>query len=149
MTARPGGPPRAERRFPPGLSWLLATALLLAGCGGDDERAARTPTPPAAPASGVAVTVSTREAPGPGSYTARCADAACVRRWRAWASKAGGDARACTELYGGPERADVRGTIAGEALDVTVTRSDGCGIADYERLFELLGREPPVAERSP
>ncbi len=128
---------------------MLAATVLLAGCGGDDERAAGTPTPTAVPASGVAITASTREAPGPGSYTARCADAACVRRWRAWASKAADDARACTELYGGPESARVRGTIAGEPLDVTVTRSDGCGIADYQRLFGLLGREPPVAKRSP
>ncbi len=149
MTARPARPPRAGKRSPPGLAWLSAAALLLAGCGGDDERAAGTPTPTAVPASGVAITASTREAPGPGSYTARCADAACVRRWRAWASKAADDARACTEIYGGPERARVRGTIAGEPLDVTVTRSDGCGIADYERLFGLLGRDPPVAKRSP
>ncbi len=132
-----------------GLPWVLGAALLLAGCGADDdERAARTPAPPAAPASGVAVTASTSEAPGPGSYTARCADRACVRRWRAWASKAADDGRACTELYGGPERARVRGSIGGEPVDVTVTRSDGCGIADYETLFELIGREPPVAERS-
>ncbi len=132
------------------LLWVLGAALLLAGCGGEDEeRAARTPAPPEAPAPGVTVTASMRAAPGPGSYTARCADRACVRRWRAWASKAADDARACTEIYGGPEEARVKGTIGGEPVDVTVTRSDGCGIADYEALFALIGREPPVAERSP
>ena len=47
--------------------------------------------------------------------------------------------RACTELYGGPETAHVTGTLGGEAVDVTITRNDGCGVADYEALFEALG----------
>ena len=54
-------------------------------------------------------------------------------------------ARACTQVYGGPEEAHVTGTLEGKPVDVTVTRSDGCGIADYERLFEALGRKPPLA----
>ena len=28
---------------------------------------------------------------------------------------------------------------------MTVTRADGCGIADYEALFAALGRKPPLA----
>ena len=53
--------------------------------------------------------------------------------------------RACTEQYGGPETAHLTGTLAGEPVDVTVTRSDGCGIADYEALFRALGVEPLLA----
>ena len=53
--------------------------------------------------------------------------------------------RACTEVYGGPEEAHVTGTLEGEPVDVTIDRSNGCGIADYEALFEALGRKPPVA----
>jgi len=39
----------------------------------------------------------------------------------------------------------VTGTLQGRPVDVTVARSDGCGIADYEALFAALGREPPLA----
>jgi len=44
-----------------------------------------------------------------------------------------------------PRRAHVTGTLQGRPVDVTVARSDGCGIADYEALFAALGREPPLA----
>ena len=40
--------------------------------------------------------------------------------------------RACTELYGGPETAHLTGTLEGEPVDVTITRNNGCGIADYD-----------------
>jgi hypothetical protein len=53
--------------------------------------------------------------------------------------------RACTEIYGGPEEAHVTGTLEGDPVDVTITRSNGCGIADYEALFKALGREQPLA----
>ena len=53
--------------------------------------------------------------------------------------------RACTEIYGGPEEAHVKGTLEGDSVDVTITRSNGCGIADYEALFAALGRKPPLA----
>jgi hypothetical protein len=54
-------------------------------------------------------------------------------------------AQACTQLYGGPEEAHVTGTLRGEPVDRTIDRADGCGIADYEALFEALGRKPPTA----
>ena len=47
--------------------------------------------------------------------------------------------------YGGPERAHMTGVLEGRSVDVTLTRSDGCGIADYEALFAALGRKPPLA----
>jgi hypothetical protein len=53
--------------------------------------------------------------------------------------------QACTLVYGGPEEAHVTGTLDGEAVDVTIDRADGCGIADYKALFEALGRKPPLA----
>jgi hypothetical protein len=54
-------------------------------------------------------------------------------------------AQACTLVYGGPEKAHVTGTLDGEAVDVTIDRADGCGIADYKALFEALGRKPPLS----
>ena len=53
--------------------------------------------------------------------------------------------RACTELYGGPETAHLTGTLDGEPVDVTITRNNGCGITDYDALFEALGAQPPLA----
>lgn len=49
--------------------------------------------------------------------------------------------RLCTEIYGGPQRAAFEGRIAGRSVDVTIERSDGCGIADWSALSWLLG--PP------
>ena len=47
----------------------------------------------------------------------------------------------CTQLYGGPQRAQVTGRVMGRPVDVTVTRADGCGVADWSLLQPLLG--PP------
>ncbi len=61
--------------------------------------------------------------------------------------------RACTQLYGGPQRARVTGTIRGRRIDVTVTRTDGCGVDDWSTLEPLLGNptrhDAPGARTSP
>lgn len=49
---------------------------------------------------------------------------------------------ACTEIYGGPDVAHVVGTIGGAAVDTVVDRANGCGIADWDLLADLLG--PPL-----
>lgn len=48
--------------------------------------------------------------------------------------------RSCTEVYGGPDRATVTGTWRGRAVDVQLTRVDGCRIAQWEQLGPLLDR---------
>ncbi len=48
----------------------------------------------------------------------------------------------CTEIYGGPDAARVTGRIEGSAVDATISRSDGCGIADWDLLLSLVG--PPL-----
>jgi hypothetical protein len=45
----------------------------------------------------------------------------------------------CTQQYGGPERAQITGTLDGQPVDLTVTRTDGCGIATWDALQPLLG----------
>jgi hypothetical protein len=52
---------------------------------------------------------------------------------------------ACTQQYGGPEKAHMTGTLEGEPVDVTITRTNGCEIADYDALFAALGRKPPLS----
>jgi hypothetical protein len=56
----------------------------------------------------------------------------------------GRDDRACAELYGGPQRAIVTGTLRGRRVSARFTRVDSCAIADYDKLLRALGR-PPTA----
>lgn len=44
----------------------------------------------------------------------------------------------CAQIYGGPQTATVRGTYRGEPVDVALSRTDGCRIAQWERLGALL-----------
>lgn len=44
----------------------------------------------------------------------------------------------CTEIYGGPERITVAGTVEGAPVRVEVTRVNGCQIARYDMLTEAL-----------
>lgn len=48
------------------------------------------------------------------------------------------DDRACTQVYGGPERILVRGTLDGGPVDLTVSRTDGCEIDRYDRITSAL-----------
>ena len=44
----------------------------------------------------------------------------------------------CTEIYGGPDRAHVRGRIGGDAVDRRFARRDGCEIDDWDTAQPLL-----------
>ena len=46
--------------------------------------------------------------------------------------------RACTEIYGGGEIADIKGTLTGIAVDMSVDRANGCGISDWDLLQPIL-----------
>lgn len=48
------------------------------------------------------------------------------------------DDRACTEIFGGPQRAEVSGTVEGEEVDATFTRANGCEIERWDALVGLL-----------
>jgi hypothetical protein len=120
-------------------------AATLAACGADDERPAAT-----APADTTQLRVEVSGAgPEPVVVDLRCGggepcDAARLRRLSALLAP-DDPAQACTQQYGGPERAHVTGTLEGRPVDATVTRTNGCGIADYEALFSALGRKPPLS----
>jgi len=119
---------------------LLATAALAAGCGDDEQ-------PASAPADSTRLTVEVTGADAE-TIELRCggAEPCDGKRLERLAAllRPPDEPRACTEIYGGPEKAHVTGTLDGEPVDVTIDRSDGCGIADYEKLFEALGREQPL-----
>lgn len=50
------------------------------------------------------------------------------------------DTRACTEVYGGPDRAVIRGNVRGTGVARRFGRADGCEIADWDRAQRLLPR---------
>lgn len=123
----------------------LLAAAALAACGSDDEQPAT-----AAPADTTRLTVEvTGAGPDPVSVELRCGGSRPCDRAQldklAAVAEPDDPARACTLVYGGPEEAHLTGMLDGERVDATVTRSNGCGIADYEALFAALGRKPPLA----
>lgn len=48
----------------------------------------------------------------------------------------------CTEQYGGADIAQIDGFIDGRSVDTSVDRTDGCGIADWDRLLSDVLPEP-------
>jgi hypothetical protein len=45
---------------------------------------------------------------------------------------------ACTQIYGGPETASIKGTLNGEPVDATFSRTNGCEIKRWETVAPLL-----------
>jgi hypothetical protein len=111
-------------------------ALALAACGDDEE--------PAAPADATQLDVEvTNAASQPIRMTLRCGGTCDTARLDEALTE--DPERACTQQYGGPEKAHVTGSVNGRPVDITLARSDGCGIAAYEALFASFGRKPPLA----
>ena len=51
---------------------------------------------------------------------------------------------ACTQIYGGPERARIVGTVSNRQVDAMLNRTNGCEIARWdhlERVLDLAGDE--------
>ena len=44
----------------------------------------------------------------------------------------------CTEIYGGPQRARIVGTVAGKRIWTTLTRTNGCEISRWARVSPWL-----------
>jgi hypothetical protein len=140
----------------------LAGALLLAGCGSSGNSAA-TPSD-----SGV---VRPRTAQTELTVTVRGAPAATATTWKLTCDPTGGDhpdAQAacaalaaakkqakdpfaptpadqmCTQIYGGPQVAAVKGTWQGKKVDATFSRKNGCEIQRWSDLGKVLGKVPPA-----
>ena len=48
--------------------------------------------------------------------------------------------RICTQIYGGPQRARITGTIGARTIDRRFKRTDGCAIGDWQHAVPLLPR---------
>ena len=46
---------------------------------------------------------------------------------------------ACTEIYGGPQRATIVGTFRGQPVNAAFNRTNGCEIARWEALKVVIG----------
>jgi hypothetical protein len=139
---------------------VLAVLLLvlLAGCatpagGGDAGAGGTTAATSAAPADDTLLVVLDRaDGTEPERYTLSCGGnpdgdhpdpagacaqlAALPRPFAALPSDI-----VCTEQYGGPQTARVTGRWHGEDVDLQLSRTDGCRIAQWDGLGPLL---PPV-----
>jgi hypothetical protein len=128
------------RRF--ALALLVATSL--AGCGSDEDT-------PAAGGGGtlakLVVTVDDDGARGAQQPRELKLDCAAPTDSQACGAAAGvseadlektaGDT-ACTQIFGGPEEATIKGEIRGNPVDATFKRSDGCEITRWDRVKALL-----------
>jgi Subtilisin inhibitor-like len=125
--------------------------LALAACGGADEPPADDPDE-RAPATVLDVTVWPAGRDGEErSATLTCdpvggthprAEAACAALAEApEALEDVPDDVLCTQQYGGPQYAEVRGTVAGEPVSTALGRQNGCEIARWDALRPLLDVE--------
>ncbi|MFD1214455.1 SSI family serine proteinase inhibitor [Arthrobacter sp. GCM10027362] len=51
--------------------------------------------------------------------------------------------RACTQQYGGPQKARVTGTLNGKPVDKEFSLTDGCRIAEWQAMQALFGNFGP------
>jgi hypothetical protein len=136
----PAEAPRA-RRSPLAAAALiltLAAPALIAGCGDDDDEGSGD--------GGTATELSvTLDPDGPGRQEAATEVIQCET---GDGSECGrlepadfapiDPQTACTEIYGGPDELHVEGTVAGDEVNTTMTRANGCEIERFDRLVPLL-----------
>jgi hypothetical protein len=77
-----------------------------------------------------------------GFLTHRSAAVLCARArvLRAFLAAGPDRGRVCSQVYGGPDRALVRGRIGASSIRRWFGRADGCQIADWSRAGPLLPR---------
>jgi hypothetical protein len=78
--------------------------------------------------------------PAAGSHPRPSAACAVLARERGALDPVPPDA-ICTQEFGGPDEAEVTGTIEGARLEATFTKRNGCEIDRWERLEPLLALE--------
>jgi hypothetical protein len=128
---------------------VCLVALVAAGCGGGDDA---TDDPAAAPAVDLTVTLRPEgpdgparqrqircEQVGPNAGTAVCRGLAGLTPAQLKPVPAN---VACTQIYGGPASASVRGTLLGKQVDAQFKLTNGCEIERWDRNRVLLDDAP-------
>jgi len=124
---------------------LLPLVLLAAGCGAEDEAGAPASSGPE-PLVQLVVRV---DADGKGAAPAkelrvRCDSAGESPACSAADALATGDFapvpadKACTQIFGGPQTATVKGSLRGEPVEGGFSRHNGCEVARWESVAALL-----------
>jgi hypothetical protein len=124
---------------------VLLAALVLAGCGSDEG--ASQASGPTDTLARLTVTVDNDGAKGSEQPKQLSLDCKAPTDSQACGAAAGvsaadlrptGKGTACTQIYGGPEEATIKGQIRGEDVDATFTRTDGCEISRWDKVKALL-----------
>ena len=113
-------------------------ALALAACGGSDvqDPGGSSASTPATTASATELTVTVWADPSTSAApTVTTVTAAPGATAKDFAPTPAG--QACTMIFGGADKATVKGTLDGAAVDATFTRSNGCEIARWDRMTAL------------
>jgi hypothetical protein len=142
------------------LGWLPALALLLAACSGAGDTGGDQLVPSSGPLGDLVVEQDAGDGSSPLRWTLVCVEqddagrdggdhpdaaAACAHlRGLDEPFAPLPDDRMCTQQYGGPQTAHVTGTWRGEPVDLRLSRTDGCLIAQWDGLGPLL--PGPVCE---
>jgi hypothetical protein len=127
----------------PALALIVTGAL--AACGSDDG--ASQASGPTGTLANLTVTVDNDGAKGAGKPAELKVDCKAPTDSQACGAAAGVSAAdlrptgkdiACTQIYGGPEEATIKGEIRGEDVDATFSRTDGCEISRWDKVKALL-----------
>jgi Subtilisin inhibitor-like len=125
------------------LAALTLAALAVAGCGGNDSSSRGD-----SPTADLQISLSVRNSERPSKFwTLRCPAGGTLPDAAEACSKLAQlddpfapvpQGTACTQIYGGPELADVSGTLDGKPVDTQFSRGDGCEIERWNRVAFLF-----------
>ena len=129
----------------------VALAAMLAACGGSGSGSSGaathlTITTRTGSESVLVPSEATLECDGTAKatgYLAKAAAPACAAVHKgavATVTKAQAAGQLCSQIYGGPQTAHITGTANGKKVDLSIDRTDGCGVADWQTLEPLLGK---------
>ncbi len=132
------------------ISTLVAASILLGACSSGESDGTTTTETNSSPDTEISVTY-THPSAQPLTYTIQCSGTtgtvepdntgidptvACQRLADPVAidllTNGPDPNRMCTEIYGGPDEAKIIGNIGDSTVDVTITRTNGCGINDWD-----------------
>jgi subtilisin inhibitor-like len=122
---------------------LTLAALAVAGCGGKQQSSGST-----APTANLQISISAGKSEQPSKFwTLRCPAGGTLPDAAGACRKLGQlddpfapvpRGTACTQIYGGPEIADVSGSYNGERVDTQFSRGDGCELERWKRVGFLF-----------
>lgn len=125
------------------LAALTLAALAVAGCGGKSS-----PTEGAAPTADLQISTSVKGSEQPSKlWTLHCPAGGTLPDAADACRKLGElddpfapvpKGSACTQIYGGPELAQVTGTYNGKPVDTQFSRGDGCEIERWKKVGFLF-----------